>query len=110
MLLQRSIQFKEPQFLQADQDLKEECSVSDYYGTTALTVLILVRHLLIAHAGDCRAVISRKGVARQFSNDHKPFNIVEKKRVKELGGYFEDGYLNGELAATRALEDRCMKS
>ncbi|GJR82292.1 retrotransposon protein, putative, ty1-copia subclass [Tanacetum coccineum] len=34
----------------------------------------------------------------------------KEKRVKELGGNFEDGYLNGELAVTRALGDRCMKS
>ncbi|PWA54101.1 hypothetical protein CTI12_AA438750 [Artemisia annua] len=97
-------------FLQADQNLKEECSISDYCGTTALTVLVLGRHLLISNAGDCRVVISRKGVAKQMSNDHRPSNLLEKKRVEELGGYFEDGYLNGELAVTRALGDRCMKS
>ncbi|GJS60112.1 probable protein phosphatase 2C 47 [Tanacetum coccineum] len=90
-------------FLQADKDLKEERSISDYCGTTALTVLALGRHLLISNAGDCRAVISRKGVAKQMSNDHKPSNLLEKKRVEELGGYFEDGYLNGELSVTRAL-------
>ncbi|GJY73087.1 probable protein phosphatase 2C 47 [Tanacetum coccineum] len=36
--------------------------------------------------------------------------MLQEKRVKELGGNFEDGYLNGELAVTRALGDRCMKS
>nr|GEV39353.1 probable protein phosphatase 2C 47 [Tanacetum cinerariifolium] len=72
-------------FLQADQDLKEEGSISDYCGTTALTVLILGRHLLISNAGDCRVVISRKGVLKQMSNDHRPSNLLEEKRVKELG-------------------------
>ncbi|GJT08024.1 probable protein phosphatase 2C 47 [Tanacetum coccineum] len=89
---------------------EEECSISDYCGTTALTVLILGRHLLIANVGDCRAVISRKGVAKQISHDHRPSNLQEKKRVEELGGYFADGYLNGELAVTRSLGDRHMKS
>ncbi|GJS50909.1 probable protein phosphatase 2C 47 [Tanacetum coccineum] len=99
-------------FLEADQALlaEEECSIIDYYGTTALTVLILGRHLLIANVGDCRAVISRKGVAKQISHDHRPSNLQEKKRVEELGGYFADGYLNGELAVTRSLGDRHMKS
>nr|GEV80800.1 probable protein phosphatase 2C 49 [Tanacetum cinerariifolium] len=67
------------------------------------------RHLLISNAGDCRVVISRKGVAKQMSNDHGPSNLLEKKRVKELGGCFEEGYLNGELAVTQALGDRLMK-
>ena len=97
-------------FLQADQALLDECSISDYCGTTALTVFILGKHVLIANAGDCRAVISRKGVAKQMTQDHRPSYLQEKKRVEELGGYFEDGYLNGELAVTRALGDRHMKS
>ncbi|GJY65283.1 probable protein phosphatase 2C 49 [Tanacetum coccineum] len=97
-------------FLKADQALKNECSISDYCGTIALIVLILGRHVIIENAGDCRAVISRKGKAIQMSNDHRPSYLQEKKRVEELGGYFEDGYLNGELAVTRALGDRHMKS
>ncbi|GJV87093.1 probable protein phosphatase 2C 47 [Tanacetum coccineum] len=63
-------------FLQADKDLKEERSISDYCGTTALTVLALGRHLLISNAGDCRAVISRKGVAKQMSNDHNMYDVL----------------------------------
>ncbi|KAI3737858.1 hypothetical protein L2E82_27872 [Cichorium intybus] len=96
-------------FLLADQAIANECSISDYCGTTALTVLILGQHLLIANAGDCRAVLSKKGVAVQMSQDHRPSYLEEKKRVEELGGYFEDGYLNGELAVTRALGDWHMK-
>nr|GEX96380.1 probable protein phosphatase 2C 47 [Tanacetum cinerariifolium] len=83
--------------------------ISDYCGTTALTVLVLERHLLISNAGDCRVFISRKGVAKQMSNDHRPSDLLEMKRVEELGGYFEEGYLNGELAVTRALGDKLMK-
>ncbi|KAL0433875.1 UNVERIFIED_CONTAM: putative protein phosphatase 2C 49 [Sesamum latifolium] len=42
-------------FLLADQALADENSVIDSYcGTTALTALVLGRHLLIANAGDCR--------------------------------------------------------
>ncbi|GJZ93441.1 probable protein phosphatase 2C 13 [Tanacetum coccineum] len=55
-------------------------------------------------------MVSAKGVAKQISHDHRPSNLQEKKRVEELGGYFADGYLNGELAVTRSLGDRHMKS
>nr|XP_043637876.1 probable protein phosphatase 2C 49 [Erigeron canadensis] len=97
-------------FLLADQALADECSISDYCGTTALTALILGKHLLIANAGDCRAVLCRNGLAIQMSEDHRPSYLEEKTRVEALGGFIEDGYLNGELAVTRALGDWYMKS
>uniref|UniRef100_A0A5B7BTW0 protein-serine/threonine phosphatase n=1 Tax=Davidia involucrata TaxID=16924 RepID=A0A5B7BTW0_DAVIN len=97
-------------FLLADQALADECSIRATCGTTALTALVLGRHLLIANAGDCRAVVCRKGVAVQMSQDHRPSYLPERQRVEELGGYIEYGYLNGELAVTRALGDWHMKS
>ena len=83
----------------------ERSSVSSSCGTTALTALILGRHLLVANAGDCRAVLCRKGVAVAMSQDHKPTYLPERKRVEGLGGYVEDIYLNGYLSVTRALGD-----
>ncbi|KAL4560161.1 hypothetical protein LXL04_032310 [Taraxacum kok-saghyz] len=97
-------------FLLADQAIADECTISDYTGTTALTVFIIGTHIVIANAGDCRAVISRNGIAIPMSKDHRESCVEERKRVEELGGYFEDGYLNGELAVTRALGDWYMKS
>nr|XP_043639580.1 probable protein phosphatase 2C 2 [Erigeron canadensis] len=96
-------------FLRADQALADNECIDEYCGTTALTVLILGRRLILANAGDCRAVLCKKGVAVQMSQDHRPSCLQEKKRVEELGGFFEDGYLNGELAVTRALGDWHMK-
>ncbi|WOH13098.1 hypothetical protein DCAR_0832607 [Daucus carota subsp. sativus] len=97
-------------FLLADQALADECTVCDFCGTTALTALVFGSHLLVANAGDSRAVLCRKGVAVPMSQDHRPSCLPEQKRVKDLGGYIEDGYLNGELAVTRALGDWYMKS
>jgi len=74
-------------------------------GTTALTAMIFGRSLLVANAGDCRAVLSRRGTAIEMSKDHRPCCINERKRVESLGGYVDDGYLNGQLAVTRALGD-----
>ncbi|KAM7271568.1 hypothetical protein ACFE04_030782 [Oxalis oulophora] len=73
--------------------------------TTALTALVLGKHLLVANTGDCGAVLCRKGAAVEMSQDHKPSYLPERNRVEELGGYFENGYLNGYLAVTRALGD-----
>ncbi|WCJ23235.1 Protein phosphatase 2C family protein [Euphorbia peplus] len=96
-------------FLVADVALSDESSVSSSCGTTALTALVLGRHLLVANAGDCRAVLCRKGVAVDMSQDHRPSHLPERKRVEEVGGYFEDDYLNGYLAVTRALGDWDLK-
>ncbi|XP_059631991.1 probable protein phosphatase 2C 49 [Cornus florida] len=96
-------------FLLADQALAVEHSVATTCGTTALTALVLGRHLMIANAGDCRAVLCRKGVAVQMSQDHRPNSVAERKRVEDLGGYIKYGFLNGELAVTRALGDWHMK-
>ncbi|KAL7210673.1 hypothetical protein ACSBR1_032101 [Camellia fascicularis] len=97
-------------FLLADQALAGECSsVPVYCGTTAITALILGRHLMVANAGDCRAVLCRKGVAVQMSHDHRPSYPPERKRVEELGGYIKYDCLNGDLAVTRALGDWDMK-
>ncbi|GAV71654.1 PP2C domain-containing protein [Cephalotus follicularis] len=96
-------------FLLADLALADESSVSSSCGTTALTALVLGRHLLVANAGDCRAVLCRKGVAVEMSQDHRPSFLPERKRVEDIGGYFEEGYLNGYLSVTRALGDWDLK-
>lgn len=63
------------------------------------------RSLLVANAGDCRAVLSRCGTAIEMSMDHRPCSLSEKLRIESLGGYVDDGYLNGLLGVTRALGD-----
>ncbi|KAJ7548585.1 hypothetical protein O6H91_07G018100 [Diphasiastrum complanatum] len=94
-------------FLQADHAFAEACLVDRELssGTTALTALIFGRMLLVANAGDCRAVLSRRGIAVEMSRDHKPCSVTEKIRIESLGGYVDDGYLNGQLGVARALGD-----
>ncbi|XP_038898799.1 probable protein phosphatase 2C 49 [Benincasa hispida] len=96
-------------FLLADRALAEDSSVSSSSGTTALTALVLGRHLMVANAGDCRAVLSRNGEAVDMSQDHRPVYSPEKQRVEELGGFVDGGYLNGVLSVSRALGDWDMK-
>lgn len=66
---------------------------------------LLFRLLLIANAGDCRAVLCRKGKAIDMSHDHRPIHAAERRRVEECGGFIDDGYLNGMLSVSRALGD-----
>ncbi|GMN52234.1 hypothetical protein TIFTF001_021377 [Ficus carica] len=96
-------------FQLADLSLADDCSVNSSSGTTALTALIFGRLLMVANAGDCRAVLCRKGEAIDMSQDHRPIHPPERRRVEELGGFIDDGYLNGVLSVSRALGDWDMK-
>ncbi|KAH9662300.1 putative protein phosphatase 2C 47 [Citrus sinensis] len=80
-------------------------SLDSSSGTTALTALILGRTMLIANAGDSRAVLGKRGRAIELSKDHKPNVTSERLRIEKLGGVIYDGYLNGQLAVARALGD-----
>ena len=60
---------------------------------------------MVANAGDCRAVLCRRGKAVEMSRDHKPACIRERKRIEASGGYVYDGYLNGQLNVARAIGD-----
>ncbi|KAH0982296.1 hypothetical protein GBA52_009473 [Prunus armeniaca] len=66
---------------------------------------VITRSLLVANAGDCRAVLLRCGAAVEMSKDHRPCCTKERMRIESLGGYIDDGYLNGQLGVTRALGD-----
>lgn len=72
---------------------------------TALTIGLFFRNLIVANAGDCRAVLCRKGRAVPMSVDHDPTSLLEKKRIESAGGYVSDGYVNGQVTVTRALGD-----
>ncbi|XP_011084055.1 probable protein phosphatase 2C 27 [Sesamum indicum] len=92
-------------FMETDAAFAKSCSVESTLssGTTALTAMIFGRSLLVANVGDCRAVLSRCGVAIEMSKDHRPCCVHERSRIESLGGYVDDGYLNGQLGVTRAL-------
>ncbi|PKI64709.1 hypothetical protein CRG98_014925 [Punica granatum] len=94
-------------FKETDAAFAESCALESGLssGTTALTAMIFGRSLLVANAGDCRAVLSRRGVAVEMSRDHRPCCTREKTRIESLGGFIVDDYLNGQLGVTRALGD-----
>ncbi|XP_038701203.1 probable protein phosphatase 2C 22 isoform X2 [Tripterygium wilfordii] len=94
-------------FLQTDTAFAEACSLDAALasGSTALVAVVLGRLLVVANAGDCRAVLCRRGKAVEMSRDHKPICSKERMRIEASGGSIWDGYLNGQLNVTRALGD-----
>ncbi|KAF6154324.1 hypothetical protein GIB67_026780 [Kingdonia uniflora] len=96
-------------FVKADHEFADTHSLDSSSGTTALTAIIFGRNMLIANAGDCRAVLGKRGRAIELSIDHKPNCLSEKLRIEKLGGIIYDGYLNGQLSVARALGDWHMK-
>ncbi|XP_011648723.1 probable protein phosphatase 2C 27 isoform X2 [Cucumis sativus] len=95
-------------FMETDAAFARSCTreTSLSSGTTALTAMIFGRSLLVANAGDCRAVLSRQGCAVEMSKDHRPCCTKERKRIEALGGFIDDDeYLNGLLGVTRAIGD-----
>jgi len=60
--------------------------------------------LYIANVGDCRVVLCQAGKEVVLTEDHRPGNADEAKRVRAAGGMIDQyGYLNGVLGITRAI-------
>nr|DAD28054.1 TPA_asm: hypothetical protein HUJ06_029522 [Nelumbo nucifera] len=97
-------------YLTTDSDfLKEDA----YGGACCVTAVIRKGDLVVSNAGDCRAVISREGIAEALTSDHRPSREDEKDRIETLGGYVDCCHgvwrLQGSLAVSRAIGDRHLK-
>ncbi|GMY10569.1 probable protein phosphatase 2C 25 [Fagus crenata] len=97
-------------YLNTDSDfLKEDLRG----GSCCVTALIRKGNLVVSNAGDCRAVLSRGGVAEALTSDHRPSREDEKIRIETLGGYVDScrgvWRIQGSLAVSRAIGDRHLK-
>eukprot|EP00928_Gymnodinium_smaydae_P079114 TRINITY_DN63128_c0_g1_i1.p1 TRINITY_DN63128_c0_g1~~TRINITY_DN63128_c0_g1_i1.p1 ORF type:complete len:475 (-),score=68.43 TRINITY_DN63128_c0_g1_i1:101-1525(-) len=86
----------------------------DMVGCTSCICCITPTHILVANAGDSRAVLCRGGAAYALSEDHKPNSPVESRRITAAGGFVETQNIgpgqvqyrvNGNLNLSRALGD-----
>jgi len=92
-------------FIGCDADMRSRLE-RETSGCTAVTTLITHDgRVICANAGDSRALICSKGVAKDLSTDHKPRLESERKRIISAGGYVEYGRVNGNLALSRAFGD-----
>ncbi|XP_077239450.1 putative protein phosphatase 2C 25 [Tasmannia lanceolata] len=89
--------------------LKEEVQS----GTCCVTALIRNGNLVVSNVGDCRAVMSRGGVAEALTVDQKPSRKDERDRIVNLGGYVDCcrgvWRIQGSLAVSRGIGDLHLK-
>jgi adenylate cyclase len=77
-------------------------------GTAALVVLVEEdrKRLIVANAGDQRAVVAKGDIAVPITTDHKPDEPGERFRVYSEGGFVnEQKRVNGILSLSRSLGD-----
>ncbi|KAK1444210.1 PPM-type phosphatase-like domain containing protein [Babesia gibsoni] len=81
-------------------------------GSTSVVVMVLdgeAPSLLVANAGDSRAVLCRGGQAVALSHDHKPQLREEGERIRRAGGSVTNGRVDGNLNLSRSLGDLAFK-
>ncbi|XP_010253791.1 PREDICTED: probable protein phosphatase 2C 25 [Nelumbo nucifera] len=82
-------------------------------GACCVTAFIRKGDLVVSNAGDCRAVMSRGGIAQALTCDHRPNREDEMDRIESLGGYVDCCHgvwrLQGSLAVSRGIGDRHLK-
>ena len=75
-------------------------------GCTSVVALLLGHRLIVANAGDSRAVLCRAGAAVALSEDHKPSQEGELRRIEAVGGFVNsNGRVNGNLNLSRSIGD-----
>ena len=87
-------------------DLRDLKSIPFAAGCTANVCLVTQDSIYCANAGDSRSIlVSKSGKVTELSQDHKPDDPGEFKRIKAGGGFVEDGRVQGIIAVSRAIGD-----
>ncbi|KAL7721567.1 Protein phosphatase 2C-2 [Entamoeba marina] len=97
-------------FERVDGKLNE--TVGDGSGSTAVTVVLKDRWMIVGNVGDseCLVVNTKYGVEHEVVTvKHTAKDEAEKKRMKENGGYVFNGRVYGSLAVSRSLGDKSYK-
>lgn len=84
-----------------------------WMGCTAVVCIVRPDVIVVANAGDSRAVLSRRRQAVPLSEDHKPNSPGEKMRIQKAGGVVERQQVganvqyrvNGNLNLSRSIGD-----
>ncbi|VVA94416.1 unnamed protein product [Arabis nemorensis] len=97
-------------YLSTDRDFLQEGVVS---GACCVTALIQDQEMIVSNLGDCRAVLSRRGVAEALTTDHRAGRDDERERIENQGGYVEfhrgAWRVHGILAISRSIGDAHLK-
>lgn len=84
-----------------------------WIGCTAIVCCVCHDKIVVANAGDSRAVLCRGGRAVNMSDDHKPHLPCERARIEEAGGCVVQQLcgphvlhrVNGDLSLSRSIGD-----
>ena len=81
-------------------------------GSTCCVVLMTADKYYCANAGDSRAILVKKGSDKksklkvvELSEDHKPDNSREERRINAADHFVSESRVDGSLALSRALGD-----
>jgi serine/threonine protein phosphatase PrpC len=74
-------------------------------GCTSNVVYCNNEEIFCANAGDSRSVLFSNDKVFPLSEDHKPDNVDEFKRIKKANHYVEESRVDGNLALSRAFGD-----
>jgi len=99
--------------------IKNAREINDTSGSTAVTINIIGRDLIVGNLGDAEAVIGRKIKDKDskekkyepvlLTKRHKPTDESEVNRIKQAGGHIIFGRVMGQLAVSRAFGDQEFK-
>lgn len=101
---------KGKKFVEPPPAIMESDDPAMYVGCTACVALITPDKIYVANAGDSRAVAAVDRSAHELSEDHKPENKAERKRIENANGFVEDNRVNGILNLSRSIGDFEYKS
>lgn len=93
------------EMMSSDKSQDQITAYSMSTGCTSCVALIAKDKIYCANSGDSRCVLARGPRAVEMSEDHKPDNEGEKRRIEAAGGFVEDGRVRGTLSLSRALGD-----
>jgi serine/threonine protein phosphatase PrpC len=106
-----NIQLLGQAFIQAFQDIDvairehQSQNATDTSGCTAVTAIVTPKYIVCSNAGDSRCVLGTGGIAKGLSEDHKPSDDLERKRIENAGGSVQWKRVDGDLAVSRAFGD-----
>lgn len=91
-------------FYKLDEVLRETPNIdAESQGCTAVVSCVSKEHIIVANAGDSRAVLCRGGKAVALSEDHKPSLAREKNRIARAGGVVLQ--IDGDRGGPRVMGD-----
>lgn len=91
-------------FKAADEEFCSTYSTNNS-GSCCAVALIYGSEILVAHVGDCRAVLRCNNTTVRLTRDHRASDEDEMKRVLGMGGKIVNGRVGGIMSPTRSFGD-----